>query len=77
MLEKGHEDVKLSREELDKIIAWIDLSVPFCGDYAEAHDWSPGEVEKYERYLTKRHKLAGEERESIARWLAQGYESGE
>ena len=27
---------RLSREELDKIATWIDLGVPFCGDYFEA-----------------------------------------
>jgi len=34
MLKKGHNKVALSREELDKISCWIDLLVPYCGDYA-------------------------------------------
>jgi hypothetical protein len=33
LLADGHEGVELSREEMDKLCAWIDLGVPFCGDY--------------------------------------------
>jgi hypothetical protein len=46
MLEKGHEKVKLSREEMDKLCAWIDLTIPFCGDSMEANAWSEGELKK-------------------------------
>ena len=35
MLEDDHYEVKLSREEMDILCAWIDLVVPFCGDYVE------------------------------------------
>ncbi len=37
MLEKGHEVVELSQREMDKIACWIDLLVPYCGDYIEAN----------------------------------------
>ncbi len=40
MHEKGHNKVKLTRVELDKLAAWIDLVVPFCGDYVEANAWT-------------------------------------
>ena len=46
MLEKGHEKVKLSREEMDKLCAWIDLTIPFCGDSMEANAWNEGEFKK-------------------------------
>ncbi len=74
LLDAGHEDVRLSREELDKLAAWVDLGVPFCGDYVEANTWTADEVAKYEHFQAKRDRLAAEERENVARWLA---ESGE
>ncbi len=54
ILDQGHEGVRLSREELDKLGAWIDLGVPFCGDYIEANAWTPAELETYRRFLAKR-----------------------
>jgi hypothetical protein len=61
LMTDGHQRVQLSREELEKFSAWIDLGVPFCGDYTEANTWNPEEVAKYERYWTKRQRLAAEE----------------
>ncbi len=34
LLEQGHHDVKLSEEEWDRIITWIDLNAPYYGTYA-------------------------------------------
>jgi len=65
MLEQGHNDVKLSREEMDKIACWIDLLVPFCGDYLEANAWSDAEKQKYARYQAKRDRMADLERANI------------
>ncbi len=62
ILAEKHEGVALSREEMDKFSAWIDLGVPFCGDYREANSWSEEEVAKYEHYWAKREQLANEER---------------
>jgi len=47
MLETGQmpkDRAKLSRMEMDKMCAWIDMVVPFCGDYTEANAWSEGEL---------------------------------
>ncbi len=60
MLDKGHHDVKLTREEMDKLAAWIDLGVPFCGDYLEANAWTDDEKQKYQRYAEKRKRLERE-----------------
>ena len=57
MLQQNHEGVKLSHEEMDKIACWIDLVVPFCGDYTEASAWSPEEARKYEHFLNKRKRM--------------------
>ncbi len=35
LLESGHHDVILTKKELDKLCAWIDLGVPSSGDYKE------------------------------------------
>jgi hypothetical protein len=53
---------KLSREELDTFCAWIDLAVPFCGDYVEANTWSDKDFERYIHYQRKRERLATEVR---------------
>ncbi len=65
LIEGGHYDVVLTREELDKIACWIDLLVPFCGDYTEAAAWSEAEWEKHTRFQTKREQWSARERASI------------
>ena len=59
LLESGHEQVQLSRPELEKFACWIDLLVPYCGDYPEANAWSQAEADKYEHFRNKRRRLAG------------------
>ena len=70
MLEEGHEDVRLSREEMDKIACWIDLVVPYCGDYAEANAWDSGEAAKHARFVGKRLRMAELERKNIEELIA-------
>ncbi|MEI8234379.1 MAG: hypothetical protein WCH57_06795 [Verrucomicrobiota bacterium] len=69
MLEKGHHDVKLSREEFDKIACWIDLLVPYCGEYTEAAAWTPVEFSNYDCYLQKRRQMQELERAGIEAML--------
>lgn len=66
LLAGGHHGVTLSREELDKLACWIDLFVPYCGDYFEAHAWSNAELAKYERYLAKRKRMEAIEQGNLA-----------
>jgi len=77
LLEGGHEDLRLSREELDKLSAWIDLGVPYCGDYVEANIWTDEERAKHERYAAKRRRLEEEDRRNIAAWIRQSNGSQE
>jgi len=65
MLRNGHNKVKLSREELDKIACWIDLLVPYCGDYMEANAWGEGGVKKYKHFLDKRRRMEAIELKNI------------
>jgi hypothetical protein len=76
VLEQEHEGVKLSREEMDKIACWIDLVVPFCGDYREANAWSAEEVRKYEHFLAKRKRMERIEQKNIEAFVAAGADSG-
>ncbi|MBN1846877.1 MAG: hypothetical protein JW810_14420 [Sedimentisphaerales bacterium] len=69
MLKTGHHDVTLSREESDKLACWIDLAVPFCGDYTEAHAWSAEEIEMYRQYAEKRQRLERQEAAAIADYI--------
>lgn len=39
-LESGHGGTKLTPQEIRKVALWIDLLVPFIGDYREANNWS-------------------------------------
>ena len=71
-LRGGHNKVKLSREELDKIACWIDLLVPYCGDYMEANAWGDGGVKKYTRYLDKRKRMEAIERDNIKALIRKG-----
>jgi hypothetical protein len=69
MLEQGHGDVRLTQEEADKLACWIDLLVPFCGDYQEANAWSPEEMQKYSHFLGKRKRMEETERRNIEDWI--------
>ncbi|MCP4646039.1 MAG: hypothetical protein GY851_36685 [bacterium] len=70
MLEKGHSDVALDPADLDKIACWIDLLVPFCGDYIEANAWTDEEKAFYQRFLEKRQRMERQEQATISRLLA-------
>lgn len=69
MLKDGHNKVKLSREELDKISCWIDLLVPYCGDYYEANAWSDGGRRMYDRFARKREEMEEMEKRNIAAFI--------
>ncbi len=58
MLEEGHAGVELDREAFHKLAAWMDLLVPYCGDYVEANAWTDEEKQKYEHFSEKRKRLA-------------------
>jgi hypothetical protein len=69
ILEDGHGDVRLSREEMETIACWIDLLVPYCGDYLEANAWTEEQRSMYRRFQEKRRKMEELEKEGIAEFL--------
>ena len=69
MLDEGHHDVKISTEEYHKLAAWMDLLVPYSGEYREGHDWAAHEMKKYDYYEEKRRQQYLEERNQIADFI--------
>ena len=69
LLAQGHGGVRLSREELEKLACWIDLLVPYSGDYVEANTWTEAELAKYRHYLAKRQRMEATEGRNIAEML--------
>ena len=70
LLEKEHKGVRMTKGEMEKIAAWIDLGVPFCGDYAEAANWDADDLRKHEHFTDKRHRFDEEERRGVAAYMA-------
>jgi hypothetical protein len=61
MLKAGHEGVRLSGEEMEKIACWIDLAVPYCGDYPESNLWTEDDMRTYNGQLAQRMQLSQRE----------------
>jgi hypothetical protein len=76
MLRDGHHGVTLQDEELRRIACWIDLLVPFCGDYTEANRWSDAERNRYRHYDDKRRLFERQEAEVIRSMSLTAGESG-
>ena len=64
-----HGAVILSQEEKDKINAWIDLLVPFCGTYEEANNWTDDDKEIAAYQQAKRDAADQLNAENFAAWL--------
>ena len=72
MLRKGHEKVKLSQAEFNTISAWIDLNVPFIGDYDEMNTWHDSSKKRYADKVSMRRKQEAIEAENIKDFIANG-----
>ena len=62
MLAEGHNEVRLSQEEMDKLACWIDLAVPYCGAYPESSLWTKTDHQKYRHQQKRRTHLLQAER---------------
>ncbi len=54
-LDKGHAP-GLTDAELRTLACWVDLGVPFCGDYEESNSWNEDEYKKWHDCLKKRQR---------------------
>jgi len=70
--ETGHNNVKLSREEIEKIACWIDLLIPYCGSYDEAGAWSDGDWAKHNKYMAKRKAMEEFDHKNIEAYIKAG-----
>ncbi|NQT15155.1 MAG: hypothetical protein HQ582_20535, partial [Planctomycetes bacterium] len=71
LLEEGHEDVTLEPDEIERIACWIDLLVPYCGDYTEANAWSREEQDFYAHFAAKRKRMEDLERANVRALIEQ------
>lgn len=62
-LKTGHG--KTSPAEISKFATWIDLLVPFVGDYTEENRWDERQKKYYDYYVKKRERFAEEEKEAL------------
>jgi len=70
MLRSGdHYGVKLPADELDRLIVWIDLLVPYVGDYTEA--MNENQLPFYNRFLDKRLEWQAQEARNIEQYLRE------
>ncbi|KKK76431.1 hypothetical protein LCGC14_2863700, partial [marine sediment metagenome] len=47
---KGHHGVELDTEAWDRLVTWIDLNVPYHGNWGEYHIGQPGAAERRREY---------------------------
>ncbi|MBN8456316.1 MAG: hypothetical protein J0M04_00525 [Verrucomicrobia bacterium] len=69
LLENDHYGVRLTQTDYETIACWIDLYVPYGGDYTESNIWTKAEHEKYRRYDEKRRRFDAMEIEAVKRHL--------
>ena len=69
MLESNHGKCKLTSDEMARLRAWVDLCVPFCGDYMEAHSWNEHQVRHYVELVNRRNMFEAEEKKAIAAFI--------
>jgi hypothetical protein len=71
-LREGHNKVKLTELELGIISAWIDLNVPFVGDYDEMNCWTDKQKKAYRDKMTMRRKQIDIEAANIRQFIEDG-----
>ena len=59
-LDKGHAK-GITDKEKRTLACWIDLGVPFCGNYEEGADWTDAECARWKSCVEKRRRTASAE----------------
>jgi len=72
MLRKGHKKVKLSDKEYAAIAAWMDLNVPFIGEYDDMNLWNKKNQKRYDDKMAARKKMKEIEKKNIEAFIADG-----
>ncbi|VGO12825.1 hypothetical protein PDESU_01379 [Pontiella desulfatans] len=71
-IRSGHQGVALSQDEIEIVCAWIDLNVPFIGDYDEMTTWDAALQTKYDDKLQKRIDMEAIEQANIEAFIQAG-----
>jgi hypothetical protein len=58
-LDKGHAK-GITDAEKCTLACWVDLGIPFCGDYFEANAWNEKELERWNYFSEKRKRFVTE-----------------
>jgi hypothetical protein len=64
--------IKLSRKELDMLAAWIDLVVPYCGDYLEANAWSEDTMRRAKKRIAMNQEARRIDLKNIGDYIKSG-----
>lgn len=72
LLLKGHGRTKITPEEIGIIAAWIDLNVPFVGEYDEMNIWDAATKARYDEKLGMRYKQEEIETGNIQAYINDG-----
>jgi len=68
-LNDGHGKTGITPQEISVIALWIDLAVPYVGDYLEANNWSQAEIDFYMHHDEKRRKAREQETEAVREYI--------
>ena len=68
-LKTGHGNTGITQQEIYTIALWIDLVVPYVGDYLEANNWTQKELEFYRYHDAKRQKAREEDDEAVREYI--------
>jgi hypothetical protein len=67
LLREEHYSVKLTAAEMDRFVTWIDLLVPYLGEYTEI--MSERDLARYNRMMAKRQRWLDQERKNIEEFI--------
>ncbi|MDR1817102.1 MAG: hypothetical protein LBR07_02775 [Puniceicoccales bacterium] len=76
LLDANHGKTRITREEIALLAAWVDMGVPFCGDYTEAAAWSERDRAKHDHYQRKRTAADAADAATLARLRAASWSAG-
>lgn len=72
LLREGHKNTKVSPEEYAAVAAWIDLNVPFIGEYDAMNLWSDASKKAYADAMENRRKMEAVEQKNIQAFIDAG-----
>ena len=69
-LNSGHGKTAITPGEISTVALWIDLVAPYVGNYYEANNWTPEELEYYRYHDEKRRKAREEDAAAVKEYIA-------